>query len=36
MKKLTKENNKDSKFDNLNDYHKFNTFFVNQVCYNNS
>ena len=26
MKKLTKENNKDNKFDNLNDYQKFNTF----------
>jgi len=35
MRKVLKENNKDKTFDNLNEYHKFNAFLVNQVCYNN-
>ena len=35
MNKVLKENNKDKTFDNLNEYHKFNAFLVNQVCYNN-
>lgn len=34
MRKVIKDNYNDKTFDNLNEYHKFNAFLVNQVCYN--
>ena len=35
MRKIIKENSKDKDFDDINKYHKFNAYLVNQICYNN-
>ena len=34
MRKFIKENSKDKDFDDINKYHKFNAYLVNQICYN--
>ena len=35
MRNILKDNSKDKSFDDLNDYHKFNAYLINQLCYNN-
>ena len=34
MRKIIKDSNEDKSFEDINEYHKFNAFLINQVCYN--
>lgn len=34
MRKIIKDNDEEKSFDNINNYHKFNAYLINQICYN--
>ena len=35
MRKIIKDSSKDKSFEDINEYHKFNAYLINQICYNN-
>ena len=35
MRKIIKDSSKDKSFEEINEYHKFNAYLINQICYNN-